>query len=456
MTTNRNLPGGRRPSDRFYGRLHWALMSVIALVLLYGFFVSRWLILPRPAGFRLVVLVLLCFNVLWWSIADRRIARHVRSPRLALGLRLAVAAVVVALNLPLFQASIWGFIPPMTFTPTWYASAATLWQIALPVALPIVAAIRLMVLGVIALARRFVVHRRPSATAEALAFDPSRRAVLKTAVAYAPIALLAGGTAWGRWQEGTFQVNRHTVPAPWLPDRLRGLTITHISDLHVGRLYRPHMLPHLVEQANALNGDIVVVTGDIVDNSNEMLPPALDALQQLTHRHGLFVTIGNHDEIDNRDEFVRGVAGRFPLLINERRTLDIGGERLTFAGVDYAESPQPTRRHRGDIVNVSQTLKGYHAPSDGPVIALAHHPHTWDCLAPFEVPLTLSGHTHGGQIMLTPPNMRPDIGAGRLLFHYISGFYRTEASTLFVNRGVGNWFPLRINAPAEIVQIQLV
>lgn len=456
MSTNQPLSKGRRPSDRFYRRLHWALISLIVLVVLYGFFVSRWLILPRPVGFRLIVSVLLSFNVLWWSIADRRIARHVRSSPFTIVLRVGVAVVVVALNVPLIQAALWGFIPPMSFTPTWYASAATLWQIVLPAALPLVALIRLIVLGVIAAAGRLAAHRRESAAAEAETFDPSRRAVLKTAAAYAPLALLAGGTAWGRWQEGTFQVNRHRVPAPWLPDRLRGLSITHISDLHVGRLYRPYMLPRLVEQANALDGDIVAVTGDLVDNSNEMLPPALDALAQLTHRHGLFVTIGNHDEIDNREEFIRRVSERFDLLINQRRTLEIGGERLTFAGIDYAESPQPTRRHRGDIVNVARTLKGFNVHSDGPVIALAHHPHTWDCLAPFEVPLTLSGHTHGGQIMLTPPNMRPEIGAGRLLFHYISGFYRAPASTLFVNRGVGNWFPLRINAPAEIVQIQLI
>ena len=75
---------------------------------------------------------------------------------------------------------------------------------------------------------------------------------------------------------------------------------------------------------------------------------------------------------------------------------------------------------------------------------------------PRGVLLTLSGHTHGGQIMFPPPNPRPDLDVGRLLFHYISGFHRTEETALFVNRGVGNWFPLRINAPAAIAQLQWV
>ncbi len=446
----------RRPSDRFYRHLHWTCMVLIAVVLLYALLVSRWLPLPRPVGFRCVVFILLSFNALWWSIADRRIARFVQSPRFALGLRLAVAAFAIAMNVPLFQAVYMGHIPPMAISPTWYTSAATLWQIMLPILLPAVAAIRLLGLGVVTLARRSGVRLRPAIITEADTFDPTRRAVLKTAFASVPVALLAGGVAWGRWQEGGFQINRHAVPAPWLPDRLRGLTITHISDLHVGRLYRPHMLPHLIDQANALNSDLVVVTGDIVDNSNEMLPPALDALKRLTHRHGIFLCIGNHDEFDDRGNFIRYTRKHFPLLINERRILEIGGERLTLAGVDYDDNPQPTRRRHGDIANVARTLDGYDARSDGPLIALAHHPHTWDALAPQGVPLTLSGHTHGGQIMFTPPNVRPDLGVGRILFHYISGFYRTEKTALFVNRGVGNWFPLRINAPAEIVQLQLV
>ena len=90
------------------------------------------------------------------------------------------------------------------------------------------------------------------------------------------------------------------------------------------------------------------------------------------------------------------------------------------------------------------------------MIALAHHPHTWDCLADAVIPLTLSGHTHGGQIMLTPAGDPREIGVGQILFRYNRGFYRRNGTTLFVNSGVGNWFPLRFNAPAEIVQIQLV
>jgi hypothetical protein len=88
--------------------------------------------------------------------------------------------------------------------------------------------------------------------------------------------------------------------------------------------------------------------------------------------------------------------------------------------------------------------------SDAFPILLAHHPHAFDPAAEAGIPLTLAGHTHGGQLMLTE-----HIGPGPLMYKYWSGMYRKEQSQLVVSNGVGNWFPLRINAPAEIVHITL-
>jgi len=81
-------------------------------------------------------------------------------------------------------------------------------------------------------------------------------------------------------------------------------------------------------------------------------------------------------------------------------------------------------------------------------ILLAHHPHAFDYAA--DVPLTLAGHTHGGQLMLTE-----NMGFGPALFRYWSGIYRNQDRALVVSNGVGNWFPLRTRAPAEIVHLTL-
>ncbi|MFH1418023.1 MAG: metallophosphoesterase [Planctomycetota bacterium] len=523
----------RHPSDRTYAALHWVFMGLIAAVLCYGFVFARYIDTPRAVGFRLIILLILLFNALWWTIADRRFARHVRSSRRSRALRLAVLVFCIVLNAPILLMLLDGRPLSLVQTPTWYAAAVTFWHLCLVAAMPIVALLRLAGLTILYTLRRlrFRINRGRDSVAESGccarpddgrsvmpprfvnddSHDPARRAFLRTAFATVPMAAVVGATVASQRQQQHLQVNRYALDAPWLPARLRGLTITHICDLHVGRLYRPSMLPRLVDAANELDSDLVVVTGDIVDNSNDMLPPAIDALTQISHRHGLFACIGNHDQIDSRADFIRYVRKHMPLLINQRRVIEIGGEKLTLAGLDYPfarhrasaassskvsrlqeTSRQQTvasapRGRRGipsgsqrvnddhkevtpptarapyaedgktlDEENIALALAGHDIRRDGPVIALAHHPHTWDALAAANVPLTLAGHTHGGQLMLTAPGERPDIGVGRLLFRYTRGFYRRADTTLFVNSGVGNWFPLRLRAPTEIVQIRLV
>ncbi len=457
-----------------YSRVRWTSAAVIVAILFYGLVIARFVATPRMVGFRLVILLLLTLNLLWWAVADRRLARYVAPRRLANLIRVLMLVFMLGLNLPLVLMLVGGRTISWIGSPTWYAAAVTLWHLGLVVGLPCLGGLRL--LGLAALrclvwlrGRVSVFGRtpppRPGALHEGIGealdenpdgdLDPGRRAILHTAVATVPMLTLGGLTIAGRVQEGRFAINRHALAAPWLASRLHGLTITHISDLHVGRLYRPHMLRRLVDEANRLDSDIVVVTGDIIDNSNDLLPPTLDALGRLSHRHGIFLSIGNHDMIDDRATFIRLVRERFPLLINQRRTLSIGGERLTIAGLDFAWRDGSNGRAPGYQDFVQSMMAGYHPDAYGPIIALSHHPHAFDLLAAAGVPLTLSGHTHGGQLMLTPPGERPEVGIGRLLFRYISGFYHHGESSLFVNSGVGNWFPLRIHAPAEIVQIQL-
>ena len=88
--------------------------------------------------------------------------------------------------------------------------------------------------------------------------------------------------------------------------------------------------------------------------------------------------------------------------------------------------------------------------TEAPQILLAHHPHAFDAAVKHGLPLTLSGHTHGGQLMVTP-----GLGVGPMMFRYWSGLYQKGAHSLVVSNGVGNWFPLRTCAPAEIVHLTL-
>ncbi len=242
---------------------------------------------------------------------------------------------------------------------------------------------------------------------------------------------------------------------PRCPDRLKGLTITHLSDLHVGRLLRPEHLPALVDAANALDSDLVAVTGDIVDHSIDFLPAAADAIAELQHRHGRFTVMGNHDLIDSGAKFVSEMTRRERgFLCDEHRVLEIGGEKVQIAGLRWSRADRSDGRTAGHEERAFAALFG----TDPEVftIALAHHPHAFDALAPLGADLTLAGHTHGGQFNLAIPGMDKTLSAGSLLFRYVQGEYRKGAAAMYVNAGAGNWFPVRINAPAEIVQIQLI
>ncbi len=164
---------------------------------------------------------------------------------------------------------------------------------------------------------------------------------------------------------------------------------------------------------------------------------------------------GNHDLIQNRLEFERRTkASGIPLLINESTTVRVRGERIQLLGLRWggaANTAQRTSADRGDaaIRSSMEKLMGQLRADSFPIL-LAHHPHAFDYAAAAGIPLTLAGHTHGGQLMLSD-----NLGFGPLMFRYWSGLYTQGNCSLVVSNGVGNWFPLRTNAPAEIVHITL-
>lgn len=283
----------------------------------------------------------------------------------------------------------------------------------------------------------------------------SRRAMLARGAVALPLVITAAAVARSTYQSGRFRIHRVAMKLDRLPDRLRGLTITHISDWHVGRLFTPAHLPAMVDAVNKLKSDIVAVTGDMVDHSIDFLPEATQALAQLEHRHGRFTVLGNHDLIDSPQLLIEQLAQRERgLLMDQHVELLIGGETICLAGLFWSWGERPAGRDPGFAARSAAALAG--VDRNQFTIALTHHPHAFDALAERHVDLTLAGHTHGGQVMFTPPGSQTPIGGGSLLFRYIWGEYRLGPSAMYVTSGTGDWFPLRVNAPAEIVQIQLV
>ena len=246
-----------------------------------------------------------------------------------------------------------------------------------------------------------------------------------------------------------FRVKHHAVRLHDLPASLDGITIAHLSDLHVGSVLRPERLGPIVDAINAAGADMIVNTGDVLDHSNRYLPPAVEALAKLAAPLGVYHVLGNHDYRDD-GEAVREAfeAAGLDLLVNDHRAIEVNGCRIHVAGIDWAGHPVNIKR----LVDHTMQAVG---ESDLRIL-LAHHPHALDPAVQHRVQLVLAGHTHGGQMVIRKNRgRRESIGLGNMKWRYAQGHYQRHGTHLHVTNGLGGSFPLRFRCPAEISVLEL-
>ena len=276
----------------------------------------------------------------------------------------------------------------------------------------------------------------------------SRREFVRFAGAMMPPVLTFGLAGIAMAQLNDVRVRRFVLPIAELPKELDGTTIAQVSDMHVGRFTNGKVLQKMVRVVNETRADLVLLTGDLINDALADLATGLELTRALEARFGLVIIEGNHDLIENPAEFERRVkASGIPFLLDESTIIDVRGFPLQLLGLSWTRV-HGQGRDAAIAVAVKKLLEQREAGAFP--ILLAHHPHAFDAAADAGLPLTLSGHTHGGQLMLNE-----QLGFGPALFRYWSGLYERDQSKLIVSNGVGNWFPLRVNAPAEIVHITL-
>jgi predicted MPP superfamily phosphohydrolase len=263
------------------------------------------------------------------------------------------------------------------------------------------------------------------------------------------LSLIAAIVSLG--QLGRFRIHRVKLSIPGLPSALRGLTLVHLSDLHIGKLTRGRVLDDMVSATNGLNPDLIVLTGDLINMSLEDLPRGFELLRAMKARYGLFLCEGNHDLIESRSAFESAVrASGLPFLLNQSAAIQVKGQTVQLLGLRWGEGMTHGQEAPGEVpADALQQLLARREPGDFTIL-LAHHPEAFDAAVSAGIPLTLAGHTHGGQLMLTRR-----FGFGPWLYRYWSGIYEKGNSRLVVSNGAGNWFPLRLGAPAEIIHLTL-
>jgi predicted MPP superfamily phosphohydrolase len=240
-------------------------------------------------------------------------------------------------------------------------------------------------------------------------------------------------------------VERILIPIRGLHPALEGFSIVQMSDIHLLPYTRPEMVQRSVEMANALKPDMTVLTGDYVWRMRSGAVVVAPLLAGLNARYGVYSVMGNHDYwLDIRVVQSAFDAARLPVLYNEGRSIGVGEATLYLAGVDDGQAGKPDIKLALD-----------RAPAGAPIVMLLHEPDLADvtCLDP-RVSLQLSGHTHGGQVLIPgkPPFFQPFLGK-----KYPYGLFKIRNLWLYTNRGLGCIsVPLRINCPPEISQFILV
>jgi len=420
-----------------------------------------------PHLFLIVLTAILATDLLWWWRADRllRPLHHAFWWRLLIGLFMGgqVALVLWILGGRVLADSILGRPPQLL------SAAAYLWHLLiLPAAWALVVTTGI-VFRVWRSGRRFAMRTAigrqdasaaagpdpfgPTAPGSSWAHAPvradgagataTRRQFLGMLTAVTPALITGGGVAYSRSQLRRFRIRSMGLTLPGLPPGLDGLRIALVSDLHVGTFTSGQAVRRIVEETSRLDADLVLLPGDLINNSLADLSDALDAVSNMQSRHGSYLCLGNHDLIEDGAELVRRARARVPLLVDESRVVPIRGHLVQLLGLPWNHD-----EHR--IASSVRRLGRQMTPGAFPIL-LAHHPHAFDAAAAVGIPLTVSGHTHGGQLMLSD-----SVGFGPLLYRYWSGLYRKPEhndAALVVSNGVGNWFPLRTGAPAEIIYL---
>jgi len=295
------------------------------------------------------------------------------------------------------------------------------------------------------------VRRKLPVTAPAAVPARTRREFIGTCAALVPPLFTIGLTGVAQAQLENFRIRRFTLSVTALPKALDGMTIAHVSDTHVGGLTSGRVLRDAINATNALGADLVVMTGDLINYELADLTEAIALVKALEARSGVWIVEGNHDIAVNGGEFEERVkAAGLSLLLDESAVVKVRGYPVQVFGLRWMTGAIGDNRH-GDRVAEAQVRKvTQHRHPDAFPVLLAHHPHVFDAAAKAGLALTLAGHTHGGQWMLDSR-----YGVGSVFFRYWSGLYARGGSQLIVSNGIGDWLPLRINAPAEIIHLTL-
>src|SRR5499426_2765265 len=412
---------------------------------------------PRP--FRLFLMVILALTPLtqyfWFARAWHVIAAVAwPGPRALLqGVWIVAALVVLAAALDMLRVRV---IPRRAFGP-WGRAIARLWLIT-----SCFSFVAIMVVGSLAWFSQSAMAALPVAYATRV--EPAQHTVFRYAAYLAgglPFLAAVYGATVGRLR---YRVVTVDVPLAHLPSSLDGLRIVHLSDIHIGDFLPRAALRRAIDLINAVQPDLVVLTGDLITTEYDPLEDAIAELSRLRVPLGVWACHGNHERWAGVEAQTEALFARDGMHVLRQQCVELSwfGGRVNLIGVD----DQRERARPGEPSSMLRSIEGLVRP-DIPNILLSHNPDTFPRAAALGIELSLAGHTHGGQIRFTLGNRR--WSPTRLLTPFVAGLYRLplgpaehaaseettvcpqQSAFLYVNPGLDTLgLPLRLGVPPEI------
>ncbi|MEN8137126.1 MAG: metallophosphoesterase [Bacteroidota bacterium] len=293
-------------------------------------------------------------------------------------------------------------------------------------------------------------------------FIPERRKLISQlafGLAAIPFASIVYGIAKGKYN---FKVIKHDIWFDDLPEEFDGFQITQISDVHSGSFNDRAKISYAIDLINEQESDIVVFTGDLINNKAEEMLPWIDCFKRINAKEGKFSILGNHDYGDyitwrNKEEKVENLnklkdihkETGFDLLLNSSRKLKRNEEYISLVGV---ENWGVRFKQKGDLKKAMDGV-GF---NDFKVL-LSHDPSHWTEEVKnynSKIHLTLSGHTHGMQFGIEIPGF--SWSPVQYMYKHWAGLFEKAGRYLYVNRGFGfHAFPGRVGIWPEITVLKL-
>ena len=290
-------------------------------------------------------------------------------------------------------------------------------------------------------------------------------AITATGIGGIPVLTMMGGLS----NAYRYQYRKAEISLRSWPKKLDGFRIIHISDLHTGSFTKKKPLVEAVDEINAIDADLIVFTGDLVNDTADEVEEYIPIFSKLRAKHGVYSILGNHDYGDyrpweskkakqeNLEKLYRAHQQLgWRLLLNEHAIIEASEAQFALLGVHYWGNigrfeDQPNDTDRGDIKKAKESLQ-----EDMMKILLSHDPSHFDAevLNHKDIELTLSGHTHGAQFGVENRWLR--WSPSQYFYPKWAGLYKVKDQFLYVNRGFGFLgYPGRVGILPEVTQLIL-